>query len=185
MKPPVRRSYHTGPEASTERYFGLFGLFGSFALLSELLVLGGADAGLSTPASRLDPAPGADVLEPMVPLFGVVLVDDPVVAELSVDVPVVGDFSFVSPLITPVLVSGLVPVPTVGLPAAPVPDWPVVDPLTVPGAVRVSSVDVPVGPAEAPVAPVLPVVLVPVPAAPVCAKAPAAASAPAARILAA
>jgi len=169
----------------------LFELFGSFALLSELLVLGGADAGLSTPASRLDPAPGADVLEPMVPLFGVVLVDDPVVAELSVDVPVVGDVwvevpVLGSPLITPVLLSVLVPVPTVELPAAPVPDWPVVDPLTVPEApVRVSSFDVPVGPAVAPVAPVLPVVLVPVPAAPVCAKAPAAASAPAARILAA
>jgi len=182
MKPPVRRSYHTGPEAST-RYFGLFGLFGSFALLSELLVLGAVDGGLSTPASRLDPT-GAEVLEPMV-LFGVVLVDDPVLAELSVDVPV-GDFSFVSPLITPVLVSVLVPVPTVELPVPPVPDWPVGDPLTVPEApVRVSSLDVPVGPAVAPVAPVLPVVLVPVPVAPVCAKAPAAASAPAARILAA
>jgi hypothetical protein len=153
-------------------------------LVSELLVLGAVDGGLSTPASRLDPAPGAEVLEPMV-LFGVVLVDDPVVAELSVDVPV-GDFSFVSPLITPVLASVLVPVPTVELPLAPVPDWPVGDPLTVPEApLRDSSLDVPVGPAVAPVAPVLPVVLVPVPVAPVCAKAPAAANAPAARILAA
>jgi len=168
---------------------GYFGLFGSLALLSELLVLGGVDPGVSTPASRLDPAPGADVLEPMVPLFGVVLVDDPVVAELSVGVPVVGDVwvevpVFGSPLITLVSLLVLVPVPTVVLPAAPVPDWPVVEPLTVPGDVRVSSLDVPVGPAEAPVAPVLPVVLVPVPAPPVCAKAPAAASAPAARILA-
>ncbi|HXL40635.1 MAG TPA: hypothetical protein VN928_08785 [Myxococcales bacterium] len=158
---------------------------GSFDLLSELLVLGGADTGLSMPASRLEPALGAEVLEPMVPLLGVVLVDDPVVAELSVGVPVVGDFSFVSPLITVVFVSVLVPVPTVVLPWAPVPDWPVVDPLTVPAdPARVSSLDVPVGPA-APVAPVLPVVLVPVLPPPVCAKAPAAASAPAARILAA
>src|SRR5882672_6066293 len=111
---------------------GYFGLFGSLALLSELLVLGGVDPGVSTPASRLDPAPGADVLEPMVPLFGVVLVDDPVVAELSVGVPVFG-----SPLITLVSLLVLVPVPTVVLPAAPVPDWPVVEPLTVPGDVRV------------------------------------------------
>ena len=127
-----------------------------------------------------------EALEPMV-LFGVVLFDDPVLAELSVDVPVVGDFSFVSPLCTLVLVSVLVPVPTVVLPAAPVPDWPVVDPLTVPAEapVRVSSLEVPVGPAVAPVPPVLPVVLVPVLPPPVCAKAPAVASAPAARIFAA
>jgi hypothetical protein len=196
MKPPIRRSYHTGPEASnTTDCRGYFGLLGSFDLLSELLVLGAADGGLSMPASRLDPTPAADVPEPMV-LFGVVAVDDPVVAGLSAEVPVVGDFSValpvvevpvvVLPLITPVLVSVLVPVPTVVLPAAPVPDCPVGDPLTVPAApVRVSSVEVPVGPAEAPVPPVLPVVLVPVLPAPVCAKAPVAASAPAARILAA
>src|SRR6267143_629575 len=182
MKPPIRRSYHTGPEASnTTDCRGYFGLLGSFDLLSELLVLGAADGGLSMPASRLDPTPAADVPEPMV-LFGVVAVDDPVVAGLSAEVPVVGDFSValpvvevpvvVLPLITPVLVSVLVPVPTVVLPVAPVPDWPVGDPLTVPAApVRVSSVEVPVGPAEAPVPPVLPVVLVPVLPAPVCAKA--------------
>jgi len=164
-------------------------LLGSFDLLSELL--GAVDGGLSMPASRLDPTLGVDVLEPMVPLFGVVLVDDPVVAELSVDVPVVGEFSVelpvvVLPLITPALVSVLVPVPTVVLPAAPVPDWPVVDPLTVPaGPARVSSLVVPCVADEEPVAPVLPVVLVPVLPAPVCAKAPVAASAPAARILAA
>jgi hypothetical protein len=166
-------------------------LLGSFDLLSELLVLGAVAGGLSMPASRLDPALGADVLESMVPLFGVVLVDDPVVAALSVDVPVVGDCSVVLPvvvlpLITPALVSVLVPVPTVVLPVAPVPDWPVVDPLTVPAdPARVSSLVVPCVPDEEPVAPVLPVVLVPVLPAPVCARAPVAASAPAARILAA
>jgi len=143
MKPPVRRSYHTGPEASTGTLLRIVWIVSVVRLAVELLVLGAVDGGLSTPASRLDPtARGAGTDGAVRRRAG----RRSGSGRIVVDVPV-GDFSFVSPLITPVLVSVLVPVPTVELPVPPVPDWPVGDPLTVPKApVRVSSLDCRSGP---------------------------------------
>jgi hypothetical protein len=109
------------------------------------------------------------------PVVGVVLEDDPVVAELSVEAPVVAELS-------------------VDVPVVAAPDVPVVEPLTLPCApLRVSSlvpgvavlpvVALPVPVPEPAVPADWPDPLVPVLPLPVCATAPAAVSAAAARIV--
>ena len=179
---------------------GLLGLFGSFGLFvvlvlvePELSTLVPIDPEVEVPAPTL-PVPVEDVPAPT-PVVGDALVGEPVVAELSVEVPVVA-----FPLeLAPVFGSVLGLAPTVALPVALVSE-PVVDPLTLPLVpARVSSpvvpgVAVPVVPVALPVPVPVPEGFTGVPALvvpgepalvppPVCARAPAAARAAAARIV--
>jgi len=186
---------------------GLLGLFGGFVLLVLLVFV---EPELSTPDPGLE-VPVPVLLVPLeevpapTPVVGEVLVDEPVVAVLSVEVPVVAVLSVEVPVVafplelTPVFGFVLGLAPTVALPVALVSE-PVVDPLTVPLVpARVSSpvvpgVAVPVVPVALPVPVPVPEGFTGVPALvvpgepalvppPVCAKAPAAARAAAARIV--
>jgi hypothetical protein len=190
---PALLPHRTGGHRLRNAYFGLLLLLLSrpaseaVPMPSELPVLPAVpDGEVLEPMEPEDelpvPVPDEVLLPELTPLLGDVLVEEPVVAELSVEVPVVAELSVEvpvvgAPLVDPLTLPGL-PACVLSLGVATVPGDGL--PGVVPVAVPVP-VPVPVVPGVA-LEPVVEPVLPDVPA-PVCAMAPAAVSAAAARIV--
>jgi hypothetical protein len=192
---PALLPHRTGGHRLRNDYFGLLPLLSRPAseavpMPSELpLVPAVPDGEVLEPMEPEDelpvPVPGEVLLPELTPVLGEVLVEEPVVAGLSVEVPVVAELSVEVPVVGEPVVPVADPLALPGLPACVLSLGVAIVPGDgLPGVVPVAvpvPVPVPVVPGVA-LEPVVEPVLPDVPA-PVCAMAPAAASAAPARIV--